>query len=331
MATTITAPQDRGQARAAYGAAITSVASALPERVVTNEPIAQRLGIDPDWIVARTGISERRYVAPGERLSDLAAEAGRRALEKAGVTADRVELVLVGTSQADELTPNAAPLVAHAIGAHNAGAADVGAACTSFLTGLALGSAWIEAGRAETVLVVGADALSRHTDPDDRGTAALFGDAAGAAVLSRVAAPGAIGPVYLGADGSGSSALFASIERAVVEMDGQMVFRHAVARMSESTEIACARAGVAQEDIDLFVYHQANARILRSLVAALGLPTERVVDCIARFGNTSAASLPLALSAAEEDGRLWPGARVLLSAFGAGFTWGGTVIEWQAR
>jgi 3-oxoacyl-[acyl-carrier-protein] synthase-3 len=329
MATTIPAPHAPAEARGTYGAAIAAIGIALPDHVVTNEPIAARLGIDPDWIVARTGISERRNVAPGQRLSDLAAEAGRRALDKAGIAAEDVELVLVGTSQADELTPNAAPLVAHAVGAHNAGAADVGAACTSFLSGLALGGAWIEAGRAETVLVVGADALSRHTDYDDKGTAALFGDGAGAAVLTRVEAPGAIGPVHLGADGGSGPALICTLERQVVEMDGQMVFRHAVARMSESTEIVCQRAGVAIEDIDLFVYHQANARILRSVVAALGLPPERVVDCIGRLGNTSAASLPIALSVAEEDGRLRPGARVLLSAFGAGFTWGGAIIEWR--
>jgi 3-oxoacyl-[acyl-carrier-protein] synthase-3 len=309
------------------GAAIESVAYAVPDAVVSNESIADRLGVSEDWIVARTGIRERRFAAPGERLDELAAEAGRRALKRAGLEPADLDLVLVGTTSSEELTPNAAPLVAHQLGATRAGAIDVGAACTAFLSALALGAGQIESGRASRVLVVGADVLSRYTDPDDRRTAALFGDGAGAAMLGAAAAPSAIGPVALRADGAGASHIMARRGEAI-EMQGQETFRHAVARLGEATREASARAGLELEQIDLFVYHQANSRILRAVGERLDLPAERVVDCIERFGNTSAATLPIALSEAAADGRLHPGARVLLAAFGAGFTWGGTVLEW---
>jgi 3-oxoacyl-[acyl-carrier-protein] synthase-3 len=221
--------------------------------------------------------------------------------------------------------------VAHELGAVHAGAFDVGAACTAFLSGLALGAAQIESGRAERVLLIGADFITRFTDYDDKMTAPLFADAAGAVVLGAVPADseaGSIGPIVLGADGSHARTIFATHEKRLIEMDGQEVFRGAVNRMSEVTLQALDRAGVTLEEIDLFVYHQANARITRAIGERLGLPAERVVDCIAELGNSSAATLPLALMAAELDGRLRPGARVLVCAFGAGFTWGAGVIDW---
>ena len=312
-----------------HGAAIASVAQALPDRVIDNRGIAERLGVSEEWIVARTGIHERRHLATDERLDELAAAAGGAALERAGVEPADVDLVLVGTTTADELTPSAAPLVAHRLGATAAGAMDVGAACTAFVSALALGAAMIEAGRAASVLVVGADVLSRHVDPDDRRTAALFGDGAGAIVLARTAPPGAIGPVVLGADGAGAPHIVARRGEAI-EMAGQETFRNAVRRLSEATLAAVAQADLGLADIDLFVYHQANGRILRAVGEQLELEPERVVDCIARFGNTSAATVPIALSVAEAEGRLWSGARMLMGAFGAGFTWGATVVEWGA-
>jgi 3-oxoacyl-[acyl-carrier-protein] synthase III len=255
---------------------------------------------------------------------------GARALERAGVDADELDLVIVGTMTPDELTPNTAPLVAHALGAERAGAFDVGAACTAFLTGLSLGAAQIESGRAERVLLIGADFITRITDYEDKRSAPLFADAAGAVVLGAASGDGdgAIGPIVLGADGSHGTTIIATHEERKLRLDGPEVFRNAVARMREVTLQAVARAGVELEEIDLFVYHQANARITRALGERLGLPPERVVDCIETLGNSSAATLPLALDAAARDGRLRPGARVLLSAFGAGFTWGGGVIEW---
>jgi 3-oxoacyl-[acyl-carrier-protein] synthase-3 len=229
---------------------------------------------------------------------------------------------------ADELTPNAAPLVAHAIGAAGAGAVDVGAACTGFLSALALGAAYIEAGRADHVLVVGAEVLSRYTDPDDRATAMLFGDGAGAVVLGGSGSGGGLGPVVLGSDGGGAGSIVLDRARGYIEMDGQETYRNAVARLTEAGRAAVDAAGIGLDDVDLFVPHQANARITRAVGARLGLPDERVVDCIGELGNTSAATLPLALAHAESEGRLHAGDTVLLAAFGAGFTWGGAVLEW---
>jgi 3-oxoacyl-[acyl-carrier-protein] synthase-3 len=219
--------------------------------------------------------------------------------------------------------------VAHAIGADRAGANDLGAACTGFLSGLSLGAAQIETGRAERVLLIGADFTTRIVDWEDKRTAPLFGDGAGAVVLAPAEGElGEIGPIVLGADGSGAPAIHIDHSERKLRMDGPEVYRNAVARMAESTLAAVQSAGLELDDIDLFVYHQANGRIIRALAERLQLGSERVVDVIENLGNSSAATLPLGLAAAERDGRLRPGARVLLSAFGAGFTWGAGVIEW---
>jgi 3-oxoacyl-[acyl-carrier-protein] synthase-3 len=299
----------------------------MPATVVTSAEIAARLGVEEEWVVARTGIRARRRARPDERLSDMAAAAGAAALERAGVNAAELDLVLVATVSADELTPAAAPQVAHSLGASRAGAIDVGAACTGFLSGLALGTAWIESGRGEYVLLVGAEMLSRFTDPDDRRTAALFADGAGAVVLGT-GQEGGLGPVLLHQDGARADLIVARRERGMIEMQGQETFRNAVSRLVEVTYEALEAADISLQDVDLFVYHQANARITRAVGARLGLEPSRVVDCIAEMGNTSAASLPLALAHAEAAGRLKPGMTVLLAAFGAGVTWGGAVLEW---
>jgi 3-oxoacyl-[acyl-carrier-protein] synthase-3 len=306
---------------------VLGIGTALPAHVVSSAAIAERLGVAEDWIVARTGIRSRRIAGPDERLSDLAAAAGAAALGQAEVQASDLDLVLVATVSADEVTPNAAPLVAEALGAMNAGALDVGAACTGFLSALALGSAWIESGRASRVLVIGADTLSRFTDPDDRRTAALFGDGAGAVVLGA-GQGGGLGPVVLHQDGGHSRLIVAPRDPGLIVMDGPETFRHAVNRLVQVTHEAGQRAGLALSDIDLFVYHQANARITRAVGARLGIESSTVVDCIAEQGNTSAATLPLALAHSQAAGRLRPGMTVLMAAFGAGLTWGGAVLEW---
>jgi 3-oxoacyl-[acyl-carrier-protein] synthase-3 len=312
--------------------AILAVAAEVPAATVTTAELAERLGVSEDWIVSRTGIRARPVAASDERLSEFAARAGAAALGRAGIEASDLDLVLVATLTQDELMPNAAPVVAHAIGADRAGAVDLGAACTGFLSGLALGAAQIETGRAERVLLIGADFTTRIVDWDDKRTAPLFGDGAGAAVLAPATGElGAIGPIVLGADGSGAPAIHIDHADRKLRMDGPEVYRHAIARMSEATLAAVAGAGLSLEDIDLFVYHQANGRILRALAEKLQLPSERVVDVIENLGNSSAATLPLGLAAAEREGRLRPGSRVLLSAFGAGFTWGAGVIEWGGR
>lgn len=327
----ITAPTRRralGSPRAVAGAAVGGVGTALPERVIENAPIAQRLGVDDRWIVSRTGIRQRHALRDGERLSRLAAEAGRAALEHAQLDPQDIELVLVATTSKDELTPDAAPLVAAELGARHAGAIDVGAACTGFISGLSLARGQVESGAAERVLVVGADALVRYVDPDDRRTAALFGDGAGAVVVAAMEPPGRVSTPVLQADGTQAALIYATHDERMIRMEGQETFRNAVRSLSEVTEQALALADTEREDIDLFFYHQANRRILSAVGERLGLPAERVVDCIERYGNTSAASIPLALAEADADGRLIDGSRVLLAAFGAGFTWGGVVVDW---
>jgi 3-oxoacyl-[acyl-carrier-protein] synthase-3 len=327
---TIPAPDRSSAARPARQATILSVASELPPGRVTSADLAARLGIEEDWILSRTGIRERRQAGPDERLSDYATRAGAAALQRAGVEAGQLDLVIVATLTADEVTPNVAPLVAHNLGATRAGGFDVGAACTAFLTGLSVGAAQIESGRARRVLLIGADFVTRITDYEDRKSAPLFADGAGAVVLGEARDGGAaVGPIVLGADGSQKDAIFATHAERKIRMAGPEVFRHAVTRMTQVTLQAVAEAGLGLDDIDLFVYHQANARITRALGERLGLPPERVVDCIEMLGNSSAATLPLALAFAERDGRLRPGTRVLLSAFGAGFTWGGGVLVWD--
>ena len=314
-------------ARLLRTAGVLGLGVALPLLDVDNDAITRDLPVDGAWIERRTGIRARRHLAPGERLSDLAAEAARAALADAGLSAVELDLVLAPSSSQDELLPNLAPLVAAEIGAVHAGAVDVGAACTGFVAALALGAAWIEAGRARTVLVVGADGLSRFTDRGDRQTAALFGDGAGAVVLTDRAA-GSVGPAVLGADGARGDILSMRRDDPYIRMDGHETFKQAVRRLGEASERAAAAAGLALDDLDLLVFHQANRRILTALVDRLGLDPARVVDAIADVGNTSAASIPLALEDARADGRLRPGDRVLLGAVGAGFTWGATVVTW---
>lgn len=307
-----------------------SIAIELPAHRLSTAELAERFGVAEEWILSRTGVRERPVADPGERLSDFAARAGLAAVQRAGVDPSEVDLVLAATMTQDELTPNTAPLVAHAIGAHHAGAFDVGAACTAFLSGAAIAAAQIETGRARWVLVIGADFITRVNNWGDKRSAPLFGDAAGAVLFGPAGdGPGAIGPIVLGSDGSEAArAIVIDHDDRKIRMDGPEVYRHAIARMAESTLEAVERAGLTLEEIDLFAYHQANARITRALGERLGLDPEKVVDCIENYGNSSAATLPLALATAERDGRLRPGARVLLGAFGGGFTWGGGVIEW---
>ena len=318
----------RGRAAPARTASITGLGHYLPEEVVPNDPIAKRIGVDDEWIVRRTGIRSRRRAAPDERLIDLAANAGAQALKDAQTDPDEIDLVLVASLSQDQLTPNAAPLVAHALGADRAGALDLGAACSGWLSGLSLAAAQVEIGRADRVLLIGAEILTRLTDYEDRKTAALWGDGAGAVVIGADG-DGAIGPVVLSADGGLADVITASHEERLLRVEGHETFQTAVKRLSEATLEALERAELTLDDIDLFVYHQANARILRAVGERLDLAPEKVADYIAEVGNTSAASIPLTLALLRDDGRLHAGQRVLVSAIGAGFTWGAGTIDWQ--
>ncbi|HEX6458126.1 MAG TPA: beta-ketoacyl-ACP synthase 3 [Thermoleophilaceae bacterium] len=307
------------------GAAIGCAVLAVPDTTITNAPIAERLGVDERWIETRTGIRERRALLDHERVSDLAAQAGALALERSGITPDEIDLLIVATTTQDEITPNTAPLVAGELDLANAAPIDVGAACTAFVSALQVTTAQLESGRSRKALVIGVDALHRYLNHDDRRTAALFGDGAGAVVMTATS-EGRMGPIVLGSE---SAPEMIRIRRGgTLEMQGHDTFVNAVARISEVTLEVVERAGLALEEVDLFVYHQANARIIAAVGEKLGLSPERVIDCIANYGNTSAASIPIALAEAEADGRLKPGMRVLAGAFGAGFTWGGALMEW---
>jgi 3-oxoacyl-[acyl-carrier-protein] synthase-3 len=321
--TTPTTP--RRAPREPRGAAVGSAALAVPPTVIPNAPIAQRLGVEEEWIEVRTGIRQRHVLADGERLSDLAAEAGRIAVADSGLDPADIDLLLVATTTQDEVTPNTAPLVATAVGAVNAAAIDVGAACTAFISAMQVAAAHVESGRADTALVIGADCLSRYLDPDDRRTAALFGDGAGALVMSA-SDDGRLGPIVLRSEERRD--LINCPRDGRLFMQGHDTFVNATKRMAEITLETLARADLEPDDVDLFVYHQANRRILAAVGDRLGLPAERVVDCIEGYGNTSAASIPIALAEMQRAGRLNGGERVLLGAFGAGFTWGGAVLEW---
>ncbi len=304
-----------------------------PSRVVTNASIADRIGVDDAWIVKRTGIRSRRWIGPDQRVSDLAVLAAREALREARVDAADLDLVLVATMSQDEVTPNTAPLVAHALGAGRAGSMDIGAACVGWIAALGVGSGQIESGRAERVLVIGADALSRLTDPDDRSTAALFGDGAAAVVLGAGGpnAFGRVGPISLSTKGALADLIVASHADRLIRMDGPATFRHAVTALAEISLACLSRAGLGLEDIDHFVLHQANGRILRAVRDRLNLPAGKVADYIESLGNTAAASIPLALTRLARDGHLRPGQRVLMAATGAGFVCGAGILEWEGE
>jgi 3-oxoacyl-[acyl-carrier-protein] synthase-3 len=308
-------------------AGIVGVGGALPSRVVQNAEVSAQIGVTEDWIVKRTGIQARHYADPRANLAELASEAGRAGLLDAGLDGSELDLVLVASCSQDSVMPNAAPVVAHALGAERAGSFDVGSACTGFISALAVARGMLLTGAASHALVIGAEIMSRHVDPKDRNTAALFGDGAGAVVCSTGAA-GSLGPVVLGSDGAHAGLIVADRDTQLLSMDGHETFKQAVRRLADGTQAACEQAGVALTDIDLFVYHQANVRILQTLAERLQIAPAKVFDCIAELGNTSAASVPLALAQARAKRTLREGMRVLLGAAGAGFTWGATVIEW---
>ncbi len=309
------------------GASMIGVGTALPARVVPNAEVAEQLGIDAEWIVKRTGIEERRSAQPGERLYEFAAAAGAEALAEAGVGATEVDLIVLATTSNEELMPAAAPRVAAVLGATNAACYDVNAACTGFLSAVSVACGQIESGRAVNVLVIGADLMMPLTDPADRATAAVFADGAGA-VLMCGTLESRVGPIVLRSDGTRADLIKIDREELVIRMQGHETFRYAVDLMAESTVEAVDKAGLTLDQVDLFVYHQANARILSAVGDRLGIAGERVINSIAKLGNTSAATIPLALAQAKRAGQLREGARVLLGAFGAGVSWGATVIEW---
>jgi 3-oxoacyl-[acyl-carrier-protein] synthase-3 len=319
------------QRRRGMTAGIFGIGAALPEHVITNADLEQHLDTNDEWIVRRTGIRERRHLQGDETLADLATRACLLALDDAGRTGAEVDHVIVSTFTADRVTPGLAPEVARVLGADRAAAVDLNAACAGFLYGLDQAAALVESGRASVVLVCGAEALSRVIDYEDRSTAVLFGDGAGAVVVAGGELELGVGGFVLGADGAQADLLYAERDERMLRMQGAEVYRHAVRRMTAASREALERAGRTVEDIDLFVAHQANVRIIDAAAAELGIAPEKVVVNVDRVANTSSASIPLALEQAEREGRLKPGDTVALAAFGAGFVWGAGIVSWKER
>lgn len=318
---------------------VTGCGAHLPERVVTNDELARSVDTSDEWIYERTGIRERRIAAEDEKTSALGAAAAEAALQSAGAAAADVDLIVLATTTPDETFPATATQVQALIGANKAAAFDVQAVCSGFIFSLAVADSFIQTGRAETALVIGAETFSRIVDWQDRDTCVLFGDGAGAVVLraSNGAGTGAdrgILSTHLHSDGRFHDLLYTdggpSSTRTVgqVRMVGKEVFRHAVANLASVLEEALTANGLEAEDIDWLVPHQANKRILDSTARKLGLPPEKMVVTIERHANTSAASIPLALAEASSDGRIKPGDVVILEAMGGGFTWASCVLRW---
>ncbi len=303
-------------------ARITGWGVALPEKVVTNTDLETTLDTSDEWIVERTGIRERRV---GGTTTGLAIEAGRAALERAGLDGTDVDLVLLCTSTPDEAMPASASCVQHELGVRG-GALDLNAACSGFVYGLVAADGFLRAGM-QRILLIGSETMSRLVDWDDRSTAILFGDGAGAVVLERGEGPGRVLGFDLGSDGSLRHILHAEAG-GTIEMDGPEVFRRAVRVMVDSANAALASAGIGVEDLALFVPHQANVRIIASAADKLGIHSELIANILPTTGNTSAASIPMALADAADAGRLAPGDLVLVIGFGAGMSWASAVIEW---
>jgi 3-oxoacyl-[acyl-carrier-protein] synthase-3 len=313
----------------------------VPERVLTNDDLSRMVDTSDEWIVERTGIRERRIAAPEEALSDLALPACRRALEQAGLRGADIDLIVVATVTPDMAFPSTGALLADQLGATDAAAYDLSAGCTGFMYALTQAYGMMASGVSSRALVVGGDVLSRIVDWTDRSGAVLFGDGAGAVVLDRVEDGGFLG-FELGADGSGGEHLFvaaggsrmpASAESVAgkqhfARMNGREVFKFATRILVTSAQAVLAECGRDVADVDVYVPHQANVRIIDHAARKLGIPEDRVVVNVDKYGNTSSGSIPLALADAEADGRLEDGALVLMTGMGAGLTWGSSLLVW---
>jgi 3-oxoacyl-[acyl-carrier-protein] synthase-3 len=322
-------------------AAITGLGMYVPEQVMTNDDLSKFVDTSDEWIRSRTGIAERRIAEATDTSVSMALAAARSACRSAAISPADLDLVIVATYTPDQYMPSVASLVQSELGAKHAGAFDLNAACSGFVYALSVGTQFVRTGAASKVLVVGADFVSRFLDFTDRGTCVLFGDGAGAVVLEASDEPAGLLSTELGSDGSAGRHLTLggpqrfvglngaqSIERPFMRMNGQEVYRFAVRVMGEAAATVVERAGLTYDDIDLFIPHQANLRIIESAARRLELPRERVWINVERYGNTSNASVPICLVEAEEAGALKPGMNVVLVGFGGGLTWAAGVLRW---
>ena len=326
----------KGKIKKVRPVGIVGLGVSLPKRVLTNFDLEKMVETSHDWIVSRSGIIERHIAADDEMTSDLALHASRRAIEAAGISADEIDLVIVATTSPDKMFPSTACILQDKLGIRNRSAAfDMQAVCGGFVYALNTADLYIRGGQAKTVLVVGAEVLSRMLDWSDRTTCVLFGDGAGAVILQASATPGIVAG-RLHADGSHRDMLKAdgNIRHGEIQgdpfikMDGQAVFKFAVKVLSEVVEEVLAENNLQGSDIDWLVPHQANIRIMEATAKKLGLSMDNVVVTVAHHGNTSSASIPLALDTAVRDGRIKPGQNILIEAVGGGFTWGAVLIKW---
>ncbi|HEY6584902.1 MAG TPA: beta-ketoacyl-ACP synthase III [Gaiellaceae bacterium] len=317
---------------------ITGLGTYAPDRVLDNDELSKLVDTSDEWIMERTGIRERRIAAPEQAMTDLALPAARIALEHAGVKPEELDLIIVATVTPDMMFPTTGSLLGDLLPAPNAAAYDLLAGCTGFVYALAQAHSMVSAGLSKKALVVGGDVLSKILDWSDRSTIVLFGDGAGAVVLERVEDGGFLG-FELGADGGGGEHLwlpgsgsrtFDHPDR-LVKMNGREVFKFATRVMVSSAEALLSEVGKTIDDVDVYVPHQANVRIIDYATKKLGIPEEKVVVNVDRYGNTSSGSIPLALADAEREGRLALGATVLMTGMGAGLTWGSALIDWTAN
>jgi len=316
---------------------ITGLGAYVPERVLTNAELSTIVDTSNEWIMERTGIRERRIAAPEEALTDLALPAANAALAQAGVEARDIDLLLCATVTPDMMFPTSSALLADTLGAEKAAAYDLLAGCTGFMYALAQAYGMMAAGLAERSLVVGGDVLSRILDWTDRSTLILFGDGAGAVVLEKVEKPGFLGfelgadgggGIHLSLPGSGSRRMEDAAGNGYVHMNGREVYKFATRVLVTSAQDVLDRCGVSVADVDVYIPHQANMRIMNHAAQKLGIPPERMVVNVDRYGNTSSGSIPLALADAQEEGRLKEGDLVLMTGMGAGLTWGSALMEW---
>ena len=307
-------------------AGIVGLGRYIPEQVVTNLDLEKRMDTTDEWIRTRTGIEERRFAGDDVNTSDMAYEAAKDAIHDAGIRADQIGLILVATVTPDTPFPSVSTMIQDRLGATNAAAMDISAACAGFMYGVVTAKQFVESGTYPYVLVVGVEKLSKITNFEDRNTAVLFGDGAGAAIVGNVSEGRGILSFELGADGSGGKHLYQ--DGPYLEMNGREVFKFAVRQMGESAENVITKAGLSKDEVDFLVPHQANIRIMESSRQRLGLPEEKMSKTINQFGNTSAASIPISLKEEVLNGKISDDDVIVMVGFGGGLTWGAIAMRW---